>query len=85
MFIHGQECMTVGDLVNHLKKFPCDLPIIYSHMSDYAPLTADDITMFRKEDKALVHRNGGVQETHPTRQWGEEEPQYVAALVFPGN
>ncbi len=85
LFISGVECMTVKELIERLQQFPEGAPIVYPYRSDYAPLSADDVRLERAEDRTLVYRTGGVRDTYPAKQWGDEKPEFVTAVVFPGN
>lgn len=85
MFVGGYECITIKQLIEHLQQFPDDTPCVYACCSDYAALTSDYIKLHKAENKTMVYRNNGVKDVYPYTQWGDEKPQYISVVEFPGN
>lgn len=82
MVIGGYECITVAELIEHLKTMPQDAPCIYRCCSDYSALRKDEVIY--TEDK-FETRNGMIHGEYKPWVRGGEPPVYVKVVSFPGN
>ena len=73
------EVMTVGELIELLKLFPKELPIVYSKYSDWLYMKPDNV----QEIEVIPHEEY-VEEYHEN-QWKRDKPQVIRVLSFPGN
>lgn len=78
--------MIVSDLIEKLKTFPPDATVIYQIYSDYDLLKAEDISFVKAEDRRIILHNGHCM------SWNErwkpkdvDDPQFITAVIFPGN
>lgn len=79
--------MTVQELIDHLKRFPPDVVVLYRYASDWSELAADKVRLTTPEDEdKIAYRSGAYCEGYK-REWYPpgEEPVYITAVTFPGN
>lgn len=75
--------ITVGELIEHLRQFPTDMPVLYIACSDYSPLLAREIVV-----EQAVPKEGWFMRArkHHIPSMSEENRANVRDfLVFPGN
>lgn len=78
--------MTVGELITKLQEYSFDTQVIYRLHSDYAMLEPEDITFASSQEQLVCLRGGRYCiATEYKHCWGKEKPEFVSALVFPGN
>ena len=80
----SRECpTTVGKLIEYLKEFPEDLPVIYQCWSDWEPLHLEDIELVKGVTKDFwVMR---VYDKHVPKMSTENRSNISEFLAFPGN
>lgn len=78
--------MTVGDLVEKLKKMPQDAVVVIEMWSECDDLADDEPTLIAAEEKKLMRRNGKYLSYHK-ECWDPKdgEPEFVTVCHFPGN
>lgn len=67
--------MTVEELIEILKEYPQDLPVVYERYSEYALMQEEEIGIY---ELGLPRNDGWVHDARPDKPI----QQYV---VFPGN
>jgi len=61
--------MTVKDLIDLLKKFPEDMPVVYQEYSDYSELTEGAITVQELQFPRGDGYVGGFRADKPSQKW----------------
>lgn len=78
--------MTVSELIEKLKTFPADTPVIYRRYSDWNELEGREIELVLASERKVIWREGGYRDMYHPGVWPEGEvPQYVTVVAFPGN
>ena len=74
---------TVGELIEHLKEFPGELPVIYACCSDWAPLHLKDVCLVKgvKKDSWVMQ----VYKEHVRTMSAENRDNISEFVAFPGN
>lgn len=76
---------TVSQLIEHLKQYPADAPVVYQCCSEPTELDLADITFHKAEDQTMTKRNGQYMRFYRKWQGAGEVPEFVTAVHFPGN
>jgi hypothetical protein len=74
---------TVGELIEHLKQFPANLPVIFECCSDYAALNPADVKI--KKGVPKQHWVMRVYEEHIATMSKENRDGITEFVAFPGN
>jgi len=81
--------MIVKELIELLKTFPEDALVIYTAYSDYNPLETNDIRLITSEEKLISHKGHlmNIKEAwlDLRNNQFENPPEYLTAVLFPGN
>ena len=78
-----EDFITVDELVEHLKKFPGDLRVIYACCSDWEPLRLEEVRLVKGVPK--THWIMRAYKEHINTMSVENRENIAEFVEFPGN
>lgn len=86
---HPDQAMRVKDLIELLSRMPPEAEVLYRCCSDWSPLSEDEVTLTRAEDRKIVYRTANgysdFNERFLPKGTDPATCDFRTCVLFPGN